>query len=131
MKSYMKKILLIDDDPDVQTVLRMTLQQQGYTVVTASRKEEAWQRLNEELPSLILLDVLLSGDDGRELCREIKTTPATKEIPVIMFSGHPSAGLQFQTYGADDFIAKPLNTKTLLDKLTQQLNVQEELESRS
>jgi DNA-binding response OmpR family regulator len=124
MKSYMKKILLIDDDPDVQTVLRVTLQQQGYVVATASRKEEAWQRLSEELPSLILLDVLLSGADGRELCRELKATPATKDIPVIMFSGHPSAGIQFKTYGADDFIAKPLNTKILLEKLNHKLVIQ-------
>lgn len=123
----MKKILLIDDDPDVQTVLRAILQQHGYAVVSAARKEEAWQLLREELPSLILLDVLLSGADGRELCREIKATPATKDIPVIMFSGHPSAGLQFETYGADDFIAKPLNTMMLLKKLNQKLLMQKEI----
>lgn len=117
----MKKILLIDDDPDVQTVLQKTLQQQGYEVEAASRKDEAWQKLATGLPSLVLLDVLLSGDDGRELCREIKSTPRTKDIPVIMFSGHPSAGLQFQAWGADDFIAKPLHTPTLLEKLKQQL----------
>jgi DNA-binding response OmpR family regulator len=121
MKSYMKKILLIDDDPDVQTVLRATLQQQGFAVVTASRREEAWQKLNEELPSLILLDVLLSGSDGRELCREIKSTHATRHIPVIMFSGHPSAGVQYKMYGADSFLAKPVNTAALLEKLHQQL----------
>lgn len=126
-RSYMKKILLIDDDPDVQTVIRSILQQHGYAVVSATRKDEAWQLLGEEQPSLILLDVLLSGDDGRELCREIKATPATKDIPVIMFSGHPSAGLQFETYGADDFIAKPLNTSTLLNKLKQQLLIQKEV----
>lgn len=124
MKRYMKKILLIDDDPDVLTVLRATLQQQGFAVTTASGKEEAWQRLGEELPSLILLDVLLSGSDGRALCREIKATPVTKDIPVIMFSGHPSAGIQFETYGADDFIAKPLNTKILLEKLSQRWVIQ-------
>lgn len=126
MRSYMKKILLIDDDPDVQTVIRSILQQHGYAVISAARKEEAWQQLRKEQPSLILLDVLLSGDDGRELCREIKATPATKDIPVIMFSGHPSAGLQFETYGADDFIAKPLDTKTLLHKLNEQLLIQKE-----
>jgi CheY-like chemotaxis protein len=120
MKSYMKKILLIDDDPDVRTVITATLRRQGYDVTAASRKEEAWQILESHRPSLILLDVLLSGSDGRELCREIKATPETKNIPVIMFSGHPSAGLQFENYGADDFIAKPFNTEALLEKLEQQ-----------
>ena len=75
----------------------------------------------ENLPSLILLDVLLSGSDGRELCRDIKATPKTKDIPIIMFSGHPGAALQFETYGADDFIAKPFNTEALLEKLHQQM----------
>lgn len=119
MKSYMKKILLIDDDPDVRTVMTTILLRQGYDVATASRKEEAWQKLEEDKPSLILLDVLLSGSDGRELCREIKAAPRTKDIPVIMFSGHPSAGLQFEAYGADDFISKPFNTEALLEKLNQ------------
>ena len=121
MKSCMKNILLIDDDPDVQIVLRATLQQQGFAVATASGRQEAWQKMAEERPSLILLDVLLSGADGRELCREIKANPATRDIPVIMFSGHPSAGIHYQTYGADSFLAKPLNTAALLEKLNQQL----------
>jgi DNA-binding response OmpR family regulator len=69
-----------------------------------------------------LLDVLLSGADGRELCREIKVNETTKEVPVIMFSGHPGAALKFETYGADDFIAKPINTEALLNKLNQQMS---------
>lgn len=119
----MKKILLIDDDPDVRSVMSILLQKQGYAVETASRKEEAWERIKQEPPALILLDVLLSGADGRELCREIKALPETSSIPVIMFSGHPSAGLQFESYGADDFIPKPIKTQALLDKMSQQVNL--------
>jgi len=117
----MAKILLIDDDPDVRTVMSVMLQKQGYEVDTASRREEALEKLAQQIPSLILLDVLLSGADGRELCREIKTSPQTKDVPVIMFSGHPSAALQFEAWGADDFIAKPFNTEALLQKLTQRM----------
>ena len=118
----MAKILLIDDDPDVRAVMSILLQKEGYQVDTASRREEALQKLQHEIPSLILLDVLLSGADGRELCREIKSRPQTRNIPVIIFSGHPSAALQFQSYGADDFIAKPFQTPALLQKLQQQMN---------
>ena len=117
----MIKILLIDDDPDVRSLMSRVLEKQGYVVETAARKEEAWQKLQNEKPSLILLDVLLSGNDGREFCREIKAQPEMKNVPVIMFSGHPSAGLQFESYGADDFISKPINTEALLDKLRQQV----------
>lgn len=117
MVSYMTKILLIDDDPDVRAVMGRMLQKEGFEVDTASRREEALEKLAQEIPSLILLDVLLSGADGRELCRDIKAGSKTKDIPVIMFSGHPGAAQQFQTYGADDFIAKPINSKALLEKV--------------
>lgn len=118
----MAKILLIDDDPDVRTVMSALLKRQGYEVETASRCDEALEKLQSEAPSLILLDVLLSGADGRELCREIKATPQTKNVPVIIFSGHPGAGQQFESWGASDFIPKPFNTDTLLEKLSRQLS---------
>src|SRR5215204_4030685 len=117
----MAKILLIDDDPDIRTVMGMMLKKEGYEVETASRREEALEILETGKPSLILLDVLLSGDDGRELCREIKANEATKHIPVIMFSAHPGAAQQFESYGANDFISKPFNTEALLDKLSRQM----------
>jgi CheY-like chemotaxis protein len=117
----MAKILLIDDDPDIRTVMGVMLKKEGYEVETASGREEALKKLEQEKPALILLDVLLSGSDGRELCREIKAQNATKHIPIIMFSGHPGAAQQFETYGANDFISKPFNTETLLQKLSQQI----------
>ena len=117
----MAKILLIDDDPDVRTVMSATLGRQGYEVDTASNREEVFIKLKEANPSVIMMDVLLSGTDGRELCREIKATEGTKHIPVIMFSGHPGAALKFESYGADDFIAKPINTEDLLLKLNRQM----------
>lgn len=117
----MAKILLIDDDPDVRQVMSLLLKKEGYEVDTASRKEEALEKLATAMPSLILLDVLLSGADGRQLCKEIKASEKTRSIPVIMFSGHPGAALQFEMYGADDFIAKPFNTNMLLEKLAHQM----------
>jgi CheY-like chemotaxis protein len=119
--SYMAKILLIDDDPDVRKVMSVMLQKQGYEVETASRREEALQQVATFKPSVILLDVLLSGSDGRELCREIKASEITRHIPIIIFSGHPGAASHFQSYGADDFIAKPFSTATLLEKLNRQI----------
>ncbi len=78
--------------------------------------------MQEKLPSLILLDVLLSGADGRELCREIKADKKTAAIPIIMLSGHPGAAYKFESYGADDFIAKPVDVQALLQKLTSQMS---------
>lgn len=119
----MAKILLIDDDPDIRTVMSIMLNKEGYEVDTASRREEALAKLaDDHKPSLILLDVLLSGADGRQLCREIKAAETTSHIPIVMFSGHPGAALNFEAYGADDFIAKPINIETLLNKLSYQMS---------
>jgi CheY-like chemotaxis protein len=113
----MIKILVIDDDPDVRTVLEIAMKKQGYAVETASHREEALQKLHSFHPSVILLDVLLSGSDGREVCREIKSQPHFRDIPVIMVSAHPGAGDNFSEYGADDFINKPIRTEALLQKV--------------
>ncbi len=117
----MKKILLIDDDPDVRRLMSHMLQKHGYGVDTASCREDALTKLEEDVPSAILLDVLLSGTDGRELCREIKSNEKTKAVPVIMFSAHPGAAINFENYGADGFIAKPVNSAELLEKLNKQM----------
>ena len=115
----MTKILIIDDDPDVRTVMNILLKKQGYDVETASRKEEAILKLKEFKPAVVLLDVLLSGSDGRELCQEIKASSEHKNVPVIMFSAHPGAAENIGSYGADDFIAKPINTDALLKKVNK------------
>lgn len=118
----MTKILIIDDDPDVRTVMNVLMKRQGYAVETASNREDALERLEAFRPSVILLDVLLSGSDGREFCREIKRKESMKDIPVIMFSAHPGAADNIGSYGADDFIGKPVNTDLLLEKLQQLVN---------
>lgn len=118
----MSKILIIDDDPDVRTVMNILLKKQGYAVESAARPDEALQKIALFRPALILLDVLLSGADGRELCRQIKANPATASITVIMFSAHPGASENFAAYGADDFMTKPFNQEGLLRKVQQALD---------
>jgi CheY-like chemotaxis protein len=113
----MIKVLVIDDDPDVRTVMNVLMKKQGYDVETASTKDEAFDKIQEFQPSLILLDVLLSGADGRDICYQIKSNPLTSHIQVIMFSAHPGAADNIQSYGADHFITKPINTSSLLQKL--------------
>lgn len=68
----MQKILLVDDDPDVIAVLQMLLKKKGYQVATASREEEAYKQVELFKPHLIVLDVLLSGVDGRAICKKNK-----------------------------------------------------------
>lgn len=119
----MAKILIIDDDPDIRTVMTILLKKHGHEIETASKHEEVFVKLDEFTPDVILLDVLLSGADGRQICKRIKEKGNTKNTPVIMFSAHPGAADKIDSYGADDFIAKPVNTDILLEKISKQLKV--------
>lgn len=119
----MAKVLIIDDDPDVRTVMNVLMKKQGYGVETAFNREDALSKLEHFQPSVILLDVLLSGTDGRQLCQEIKMNERMRNIPVIMVSAHPGASENITSYGADDFISKPINTESLLEKLDKLINV--------
>jgi CheY-like chemotaxis protein len=118
----MPKILIIDDDPDVRTVMNILMKKQGYEVETAFNREDALAKLEDCCPSVILLDVLLSGSDGREFCKEIKANNQMKDIPVIMVSAHPGAAENIQSYGADDFISKPINSENLMEKIGRLAN---------
>ncbi len=111
-----KKIAVVDDDPDVLDALQMTLEDEGYDV-TATEKGEYAENLpdtNENLPDLIILDVLLSGKDGRTICQKLKSQQETRHIPIIMISAHPNAKQSVKEVGADDFLAKPFDVDELL-----------------
>ena len=71
----------------------------------------------------ILLDVLISGHDGRVICKQLKSNRETSHIPVIMFSAHPGAAASIAEYGANDFIAKPFDVNNLMKKVNAQLGI--------
>ena len=124
----MKKILLIDDDPDVIAVLQVLLKKNGYEVASASREEEAYNQVKFFKPDLIVLDVLLSGVDGRIICKKLKSSSASKHIPIIMFSAHPGAQKNMEEFGADDFISKPFESNKLLERIEVQLSNQKQMQ---
>lgn len=117
MQSKRKKILVVDDEPDILEFLQVILEEEGYVVLTSQKGEYLEQLHNGGLPDLILLDVLLSGKDGREIVKYLKQQDETKDIPVIMFSAHPSAEQTAREAGSEDFIAKPFEIDELLAKV--------------
>lgn len=112
-----KHVLVVDDEPDILEFLEVILEEEGYEVVTSQKAEFLEQLHNGGLPHLILLDVLLSGKDGREIVKYLKRNAETSSIPVIMFSAHPSAEETALAAGADDFLAKPFDIDVLLTKI--------------
>ena len=119
MQSKQKKIFIVDDEPDILEFLQVILEEEGYMVVTAVKSDYLENLHNGGLPHLILLDMLLSGKDGREIVKHLKSQEETKHIPVIMFSAHPSAEETALSAGADDFLAKPFDIDVLLAKITR------------
>ena len=117
----MSKILVIDDDIDILSVMEILLTMKGFEVEVAARGDTTFPKIKTFKPDIILLDVLISGQDGRTICRKLKSNNETRHIPVIMFSAHPGAAASIAEYGADDFIAKPFDVANLLIKVNHQL----------
>ena len=112
------KILVIDDDTDLLDVTSALLTRKGFEVETNTNWEDALRKIKTFEPQLILLDVFLNGIDGLDICRQLKTMPNTKHIPVLIFSSYPQIGERvIYEYGADDFIAKPFEINDLVSKM--------------
>ena len=111
------QILVVDDDPGILGALRMLFEGEGYRVETRAKGDdvEALQDGPGPLPDVIVLDVLLSGKDGRTICRALKAQEATRRIPVVMISAHPAAEQSAREVGADAFVAKPFAIDDMLD----------------
>jgi DNA-binding response OmpR family regulator len=114
MQSKGKKLLVVDDDTDILQFLQLIFEDEGYEVQTSTKGQYLEQLHNGGLPDLIFLDVFLSGRDGREIVKYLKSQEETKDIPVIMASAHPKAEPTARAAGADDFLAKPFNIDELL-----------------
>ena len=110
----MKKVLVIDDDPDILDAVQMTLMTGGYDSDITTKGDETYKKIQDYKPDLIILDVLLSGNDGRAICKNLKRNKKTKNIPIIMISAHPTAKDSTKECGADSFIAKPFSIVELL-----------------
>ncbi len=115
-----KKILVVDDDRDIVSLLRYQLQMRGYQVIVAANGEQAIRRAIEDQPNLITLDILLPDRNGFEVLRELKEREETAHIPVIVLSvvQDESSGYRL---GAADYITKPLNEARLIESVSHVL----------
>jgi len=116
-----KKILVVDDDQSILEMLQLVLSYYGYDVSTLSRGEKVFERIHEYHPDLILMDIMLAGMDGRNICREIKSTEDA-DIPIILISATENGPACMNKEGSpDDFVPKPFDLDFLLDKIEHQL----------
>ena len=119
-----ERILVVDDEEDVLELIRYNLDKNGYKVVTATSGEEAITEARGKTPDLIILDLMLPGIDGLEVCRKLKSDVKTERIPVIMLTakGEETDIVTGLELGADDYVTKPFSPKVLIARLRRILH---------
>ncbi|NNE07942.1 MAG: response regulator transcription factor [Gemmatimonadetes bacterium] len=112
-------MVIIEDEPDIVEVLAYNLSREGYNVLPAPDGETGWSLVSDERPDLVLLDLMLPGLDGLEVCRRLKGDRRTSSIPVIMVTakGEESDVVLGLGVGADDYITKPFSPKELVARV--------------
>ena len=111
-------ILVLDDDPDICIMIKMVLDYYGYDAMDAENEETATKIISSNHVDLLIMDMLLSGVDGTDICRRLKLDKETSSIPILMFSAHPTAKDTCLAAGADDFISKPFEMNDMMEKIS-------------
>jgi DNA-binding response OmpR family regulator len=119
MLSMPKRILIVDDDPDMVEMLRLALHTEGYAVRTAVNGREALRKALLSPPDLVLLDLIMPGLHGFNVCERLRSNSATASVPIIMLTALPGelprlAGMEV---GADDYIRKPFEMPELISRV--------------
>jgi len=118
-----EKILIADDDPNATRFAQFVLEQKGYQVVTASNGLEGLNKVAEEKPDLVILDIMLPGMDGFQICRRLRAAESTARLPILMLSGKAresdrESGLKV---GADEYLTKPASPADLTNAVQKLL----------
>lgn len=114
-----QKILVVEDEEDILELIRYNMEKSGYNVIEAMTGESALEQVRTEHPELVLLDLMLPGIDGLEVCKSLKNNPRTRHIPIVMLTarGEESDIVIGLELGADDYITKPFSPKVLIARV--------------
>ena len=117
------RILIVDDEPDLLELVKHQLGKEHYEVTTAQDGEVALAQARRQPPDLVVLDLMLPGIDGLEVCRRLKADPRTMHVPIIMLTakGEESDAVIGLSQGADDYIRKPFGSKELVARIAARL----------
>ncbi len=117
--STVKKILIADDEPDILEIIQYNLQNEGYEVLTAKNGNEAIDQAKRFAPDLIILDIMMPGKNGIEVCNILRMQPAFNDTLIIFLTALSDEGTEVKGLetGADDFITKPVSPKVLVSKV--------------
>lgn len=124
MKDLVYKILLVDDEPDILEFIGYNLRKEGYKVYTSSNGESAIEVAKEKNPDLIILDIMMPGIDGVEVCHRLRNIPQFKDTLIVFLTarGEDYSEIAGFEAGADDYIAKPIRPRVLIARIKALLN---------
>lgn len=113
------KILIADDEPDILEIIEFNLQANGYEVTTAKNGDEAFEKAKKVLPDLIILDIMMPGKNGIEVCNLLRMMPAFKETLIVFLTAlnDETTEIKGLETGADDYLTKPISPKVLISKI--------------
>jgi DNA-binding response OmpR family regulator len=114
-----KRVLVVDDEIYILQILEFSLEVEGFEVITAQNGEEALESAQRDEPDLIVLDIMMPKMDGYEACRQLKSDPRTRDIPIILLSAKGRSidqELGFEA-GAEDYITKPFSPRKLIERI--------------
>ena len=119
--SSLPHILIVEDDRDILDALQLLLSTRGYSVSAATKAEEMERCLAERLPDLMLLDIWVGGNDGRDVAKRLRADELTKKVPIVLLSANLSTPQIAKDIKADAFILKPFDVDHLLSVIEQRL----------
>ena len=118
-----KEILIVDDEPGIVVPVQFLMEQQGYNVMTANRGEDALDLIYQYKPDLVLLDIMLPGIDGYEVCEIVRLNPDHRNVKIVFFTakGRETEIAKGLALGADAYITKPYSNAELVSKVKELL----------
>ncbi|MCG8035706.1 MAG: response regulator [Candidatus Thiodiazotropha taylori] len=125
-----KKILIVDDEPNIVFSVEFLMKRSGYEVVSAADGEQAMQLLTDEIPDLMILDVMMPRKNGFEVCADVRNEQRLADLPILMLSakGRDAEIKKGLSLGANAYITKPFSTHELVEKVNQLLQRRSEEE---
>jgi DNA-binding response OmpR family regulator len=117
--SNLSQILVVDDDEEIGIMLKLTLEHRGFPVIVLQRPEQAEEAITQNNIGLIILDMLIGGVKGTDVCLRLKGNSSTAHIPVMMLTAIPDAEVICKDAGADEFLSKPFEMNLLISKIKQ------------
>ena len=120
----MSKLLIVDDSPALLQALKYILEGNDYIVKTLNNVDDIYNEIHDFQPDLLMLDIFLDGEDKREICKELRAAVENKDLRIIVLSSFPKQIEDYKNYCIDDFLEKPFELKSLMEKIKSLLCLQ-------